>query len=77
MVYVDLHVIGIKVILEIVIYEINQGMRKEESLGESPSKHSCLKTGRRRELPKGTELDQPARLSACKTQAYKVSEIGK
>ena len=30
----DFHVISIEVILEIVIYEVNQGGRKEERLGE-------------------------------------------
>lgn len=34
-----LHVISIEVILEVVIYNINPGVRKEENLGASPNKY--------------------------------------
>lgn len=39
MVYMDLHVISIAVILEIVIGEVNQGMRKEYNLEEGPDEN--------------------------------------
>jgi hypothetical protein len=67
----DLHTINIEVILEIIMYEIKQGVRKKER-----SDKYCLSIGKK-EFLKETEVGQLEKPLAVKTQVYRFSRIGK
>lgn len=64
----DLHVISIKVILEIVVDKVNQAVRREESLGQGPDEGKYL-MNRKKRASKGNR-NARKKMSVVKKQGY-------
>lgn len=64
----DLHVISIKVILEIVVDKVNQAVRREESLGQGPDEGEYL-INRKKRASKGNR-NARKKMSVVKKQGY-------
>lgn len=64
----DLHVISIKVILEIVVDKVNQAVRREESLGQGSDEGEYL-MNRKKRASKGNR-NARKKMSVVKKQGY-------
>lgn len=64
----DLHVISIKVILEIVVDKVNQAVRREESLGQGHDEGEYL-MNRKKRASKGNR-NARKKMSVVKKQGY-------